>query len=48
MPERNFLAFIMACGYVNDHFATDKGRHMDKVRGFTIKEYENSIDPYQD
>ena len=43
-----FFALIMASGYLNDLWAADQERHMDKVKDSTRKEYENSLDLYQD
>ena len=42
------MAFIMAYEYISDLSAADKERHVEKVRDFTKKEYENSLDPSQD
>ena len=48
MADRNVLAFIMTCGYINNLSDADKERHVDKVRDFTKKDYENSLDQSQD
>ena len=48
MAERNVLAFIMAYGYISDLSTADKERHVEKVRDFTKKDYDNSLDPSQD
>ena len=47
MAERNVLTFIMAYRYISDLSAADKERHVEKVSGFTKKEYENSLAPSQ-
>ena len=37
----------MASVYVNDLCAADKRRYMEKIKDFSRKEFENSLDPYQ-
>ena len=45
LAKRIVLAFIMACGYISDLCAADKGKDMDKVKkDFTRNEHENSLD----
>ena len=47
MGERNFLPFIMASAYINDLCTADKRRYMGKIKDFSKKEFENSLNPYK-
>ena len=42
------MAFIVAYGYISELSAAHKEKHVEKVKDFTKKEYENSLDPSQD
>ena len=37
----------MASVYVNDLCAADQRRHMENIKYFSRKEFENLLDPYQ-
>ena len=36
----------MASTYINDLYATDQHRYMEKIKDFSKKQFENSLDPY--